>query len=225
MKCISLFGLIVLFLASHAQKNIDVTSDNVNALSTSFFNVVSGEPFVSAKFTKLVDGTPYFRNDWLKGNVTLGEGQQFAGVYIKLDLYNNEVHYRNENGGELIATSPIQKVILFDTAAQQVFSFVNGSFIESNSPLSGWYQLLVDGKILLLKKSDKKLEEEKPYGSATVEQSIVSLPRHYVLINKNLTEIKKLKDLPDILIDKKEEIVSYIKSRKFSKKNEGIWSL
>ena len=37
-----------------AQRTVDVTEGNVNALSSSFFNVVAGEPVVSAKFAKTV---------------------------------------------------------------------------------------------------------------------------------------------------------------------------
>ena len=30
---------------------------------------VSGEPLSSAKFSKLVKGSPYFNDEWMKGNV------------------------------------------------------------------------------------------------------------------------------------------------------------
>ncbi len=215
-----LFGFLFFNISLSAQQNVDVSSGNVNALSTSFFKVVGGEPFVSARFTKLVDGTPYFKNDWLKGKIILDGGQEFKGMEIKLDLYDSKVHYKDEKGQELIATSTIKKVVLFDTAARQVFNFVNGSFIETSDKISGWYQLLAEGKVSLLKKFEKKLEETKPYGSATVEQSIVSSPRYFIVINKTLAEIKKLKDLPDILPDKKEEIAAYIKTKKLSKRND-----
>ena len=87
-----ILGLLFFSFSLNAQQNVDVSSGDVNALSTSFFKVVGGEPFVSARFTKLVDGTPYFRTDWLKGNIILNGGQEFDGRYIKLDLYDNEVH-------------------------------------------------------------------------------------------------------------------------------------
>jgi hypothetical protein len=60
---------------SSAQKTIDVTTSNVNAMSPSFFNVIGGQPFVSAKFARLVEGTPYFRDEWMKGNVVLNGGR------------------------------------------------------------------------------------------------------------------------------------------------------
>jgi hypothetical protein len=130
-------------------------------------------------------------------------GAQYAGVYFKLDLYDNEVHFRDQKGNDMIATGSIQKIILFDTASQLLFNFVNGEFIQSSNRVRGWYQLLSEGRAWLFKKNDKQLHETKPYGSATIEQSIVTIGRYYVLYNGNFTEIKKLKDLPGILADKK----------------------
>ena len=53
---------------------------------------------VFAKFTKIVDGTPYFSDEWMKGNVVINGDNQFNGIYLKLDLYSNEVHYRDPKG-------------------------------------------------------------------------------------------------------------------------------
>lgn len=218
MKYFFLIGLCVCVLSLSAQKTVDVTEGNVSAMSPSFFNVVGGEPFVLAKFAKLVEGTPYFKDEWLKGNVILNGEKQYAGIYLKLDLYDNEVHYRDQKGNEMIATSLIQKLVLFDTATQQVFNFINGSYIQASSRINGWYQLLAEGKTSLFKKIDKQIHENKPYGSATIEQSIISSPHYYILLNGNFIEIKKFKGLPGILGDKKEEIAQYIKNKNLSGK-------
>jgi hypothetical protein len=97
---------------------------------------------------------------------------------------------------------------------------VNGEFIQSNNRARGWYQLLSEGSAWLFKKYDKQLHESKPYGSATIEQSIVTVPRYYVFYKGTFTEIKKIKDLPGILVDKKEEVVQYIKSNSLSGKTD-----
>jgi len=209
------FLFIVLYacsISSSAQKTVDVTTNDINALSTSFFNVVGGEPFVLAKFTKLVEGTPYFKEEWMKGNIIINGEKEYTGIYLKLDLFDNEVHYQDPKGIEMIATGLVQKIILFDTAAQQVFNFVNGVYIQANSRVKGWYQLLVNGKASLFKQINKQLRENKPYGSATIEQSIISSSHYYILYNGIFTEIKKIRDLPGILNDKKEEVVQYIKN-------------
>lgn len=205
---------------SSAQKTVDVTTGNVSAMSPTFFNVIGGQPFVSAKFAKLVEGTPYFKDEWMKGNVVVNGGAQYPGIYLKLDLYDNEVHFRDMKGNDMIATASIQKVILFDSAAQQVFNFVNGEFIQADTRVRGWYELLSEGKVWLFKKFNKQVQESRPYGSATIEQSIITFANYYVLYNGTFTEIKKMKDLPGILVDKKEQLAQYIKSNNLSGKTE-----
>ena len=205
----------------YAQKSVDVTTGNASALSPNFFTVVNGEPIVFAKFTQLVSGTPYFRDEWMRGNVVMnGAEQQYAGVLLKLDLYQNEVHYQSLSGVEMIAITPIQRVILFDTAAEQIFNFVNGQFIEATSPIRGWYIMLTEGNATLFKQMRKHLTENKPYGSATFEQSISNTFHYYILYRGNFTEAKKIRDLPDLLPEKKSQIAEYIKNNKLSGKTD-----
>ena len=217
--CYIIFCISV--IPSAAQKTVDVSSDNGNAMSPAFFMVVNGHPFVMAKFTKLVEGTPFFKDEWMKGNVVVNGGTQYSGIYLKLDLFDNEVHFQDQKGTEMIATTRIQKIILLDTAMQQLYNFVNGEFIQANVRIKGWYQLLTEGKATLLKKFSKQLHELRPYGSATVEQTIFTSPRYYILHDGTFTEIKKIKEMADILTDKRDEVAQYIKTNNLSGKTDG----
>jgi len=207
-----------------AQKAVDVTQGNNSAMSPSFFTVVNGEPVVFAKFTKIVDGTPYFSDEWMKGNVVINAGSEFAGIYLKLDLYDNEVHYRDPKGNELIAATPIQKLILFDSSSQRVFTFINGAYINTNDHVKGWYQLLADGKASMFKQIKKRMSEDKPYGSATIERSVRTSFQYYALYNGNFIQVKKFKELPDVLSDKKEEITKYIEGNNLPGKTDDDYS-
>jgi len=203
-----------------AQKTVDVAEGNASAMSPSFFSVVGGEPVVFAKFTKIVDGSLYFSDEWMKGNVVVNGENQFNGIYLKLDLYTNEVHYRDLKGGELIATTSIQKVILFDSSSQLVFSFVNGQYINTKNHLKGWYQLLTEGKASVFKQIKKQINENKPYGSATIERSVYTSSQYYALYNDGFLQIKKFKEIPEILADKKDEVSKYIKANDLSGKTD-----
>jgi len=203
-----------------AQKTVDVAEGNASAMSPSFFSVVGGEPVVFAKFAKIVDGTPYFSDEWMKGNVVINGDKQFTGVYLKLDLYNNEVHYRDVKGSELVAVTPIQRLILFDSSSQLVFNFVNGAYINTTSHAKGWYQLLTEGKVSVFKQIKKQMNENKPYGSATIERSVSTSFQYFALSEGNLIQIKKCKEIPDVLSDKKDELSKYIKTNNLSGKTD-----
>jgi hypothetical protein len=62
--------------------------------------------------------------------------------------------------------------------------------------------------------------EVKPYGSATYEQLIETYERRMLLLNKNFTEIKNIKDLSNMFADKKNEVQQYIKDHNLSSKSD-----
>ena len=76
------FSSLSHFLYSCSKNNKCCRWQIVDAISPAFFNVVGGEPVVSVRFAKLVAGTPYFTNEWMKGNVTTKNGALFSGVYL-----------------------------------------------------------------------------------------------------------------------------------------------
>ena len=220
MKSFIIILLSCSTISTLAQKTVDVSDGNVSAMSPSFFNLVAGVPVVSARFAKIVEGTPYFNDEWMKGTVVMNSDDHFTGVYLKLDLYNNEVHYRDAGGNELVATTTIKKIILFDSAAQRIFNFINGEYINANSHIKGWYELLVEGEASAFKQIRKQINEDKPYGSATVEQSIHTSFLYYTLYNGNFVLIKKFRDIPDVLRDKKDQVTKYIKDNKLAGKSD-----
>src|SRR5258706_16439289 len=100
--------------------------------------MVGEKPFLKAKFARVVEGSAYFAEEWMKGNVVVN-ATPYPGVWLKLDLLDNEVHYRNTSGEEMIATKKIEKVILTDTTAGKVFTFIHSSFLPNNPVLQkGW---------------------------------------------------------------------------------------
>src|SRR5205823_6477163 len=88
-------------------------------------------------------------------------------------------------------------------------------------PKNGWYQLLTESPLTrLYKQSVKNLQEIKPYNSATVEQYIRTSNIYYVLCNGKFTVVKKIKDLGDIFIDKKQEVLKYISDNKLNGRSD-----
>ena len=69
----------------------------------------------------------------------------------------------------------------------------------------------------LYKQYKKKISESRPYGSATVEQSIKTELRYFVLISGKWVRIKKIKELTDLLTDKKKEIQKFVEDKKLTK--------
>lgn len=213
MKILMAVAFAFLSIQLSAQRTVDVTSGDVNAVS--LYTVVGGEPIVMAKFVKLVEGSRYFKDDWMKGIIIMPSGQEHKNISLKLDLYENNVHYLDEKAGELIASGLIKEVILIDEVNDVNYRFVHSSALEKITGVKkGWYQWLHTGtSASLYKFFNKTLVENKPYGSATTEQSIKTTSQYLVLYNNALLEIKKLKDAPAVLANKKNDLEEFLKTK------------
>jgi hypothetical protein len=208
------FCLAVLSWATaDAQRTIDVNSD-INI--TNVFHSIGGEPVVTAKFSRLVEGTSFFKDDWITGDLILPGGQLVRGLPLKLDLYHREVHYKDDKDNQYLATSPIREVVLVKSL--DTFRFVHSAYLPSAPKVKeGWYQQMFAGAATLYKYYKKDLSENKPFDSPIMEQRIRTTPVYYVAYNNSFTEVKKPKDVAAVLSSKKSELESWL-----SKEGKGL---
>ena len=208
MKHIFTAAACFLSIISVAQKTIDV--DKITGVPQNTFYSVGGEPFVNVKFVRLISGTPYFSDEWMKGTGVSGTGVTYKAGVLKLDLFDNKVHFLDAGGNEMISTSPLKELLLTDTLSGKSYHFVHSSLFASPTIKQGWYLLLAAGTIGLYQYFSKMISETKPYGSATTEQHIITKDEYYVYHNATLQQIKKPKDLPAILTDHKKELEEFL---------------
>ena len=212
MRCLITFFMLLLFQFCSAQQVVDVSKQDFHVGPNTFF-VSGGEPFVTAKFVNLVEGTPYFKDEWLKGIVVDGASNELKDIKLKIDLVDNNVHYLDLQEKEFIATIPIREVVLTETGNN--YRFVHSISLEkvNNVEKNKWYMWLVSGTASLYKKFEKDLSEFKGYGSATVEQRIKTREKYLILINNSFLEVKKIKDVPSLLPSKKKELEEFLKTK------------
>lgn len=201
-----------------AQRVVDVNKDNVNVGALVFFS--AGEPFSPVKYVKVVEGTPYFKEEWMRGSVLSKDNVEYMNLQLRLDLLSNTLEYIDKNGQQMVTTTPVREVRLVDSMTGQSFVFVHSSSIMENAPEQTWLQAVVSGKASLYKKINKSLLESKPYGSASTEQKILSTDQYYLFTGNSLYRIKKFKDLPGMLPGKKTETSKFISDKKLSGKAE-----
>jgi len=216
----SYFSLIC--LATTSQTTVDVDKESsVAGGALKYVYTVAGTPFVNAKFAKVVEGSPFFNEQIMRGAIILSEGKEYRNILLRLNLLESQVNYIDEKQIEMIATTPVSEVVLWDTINNNYFRFVFSNYIETtDKPEKYFYELLQAGKVELYKQYKKDMLESKPYGSATVEQSIKTESRYFVLISGKWVRIKKIKELTDLLIDKKNEIQKFVEDKKLTKDSE-----
>ena len=204
-----------------SQKLIDVEKEANSATIFNYMYTVSGTPFVNAKFSRVVEGSPFFNEQMMKGAVILSEGKEYRHILVRLNLLDFQVNYMGEKQIELVASTPIREIVLWDTINNKDYRFVSSNFIEAaEKPEKDFYELLQAGKAELYKQHKKHMLESKPYGSATVEQRIQTEIFYFVLKDKQWKRVKKLKDLTALLNDKASDIAKFISDNKITGDNQ-----
>lgn len=220
MRKFFLFILLLPALAASTQKTVDVGKEPVSFASNQLFTV-GGEAYVKTKFARVVEGSAFFAEEFMQGAIILSEGREYKYKLVRLNLIDGQVNYINEQGAELVATTPIREVVFWDTLHKKDHRFVQSDYIEADKkPEKDFYELLQAGAAELYKQHKKALVESQQYGNATYEQRILTELRYFILHNKKWQRIKKLKDLPETLSDKKKELQQFISTQKLSADTE-----
>jgi len=196
------------------QGRVNVASDDINMQLGTFFQAVNGVPLNTNTFYKVVEGSPFFMEHWMKGAASLGE-KEYKNLRLKLNLMDDKVHFMDAKGNEIICSTPINSVSLTDSLTGKQYRFVHGSNIPSTQDTrSAWMELVTDGaKAQLYCHHKKNISETRPYGSATLEQRILTSDLYYVRVGDKLVRVKKLSDIISALDSKQEE------AQQWSKKN------
>lgn len=225
MRCIVILLFIVPCFA-FAQQTVDVTRMDVNPIGSSMFYTVSGTPFSPYKYVKVVSGSPYFNDDWMKGIAILAGNRRAKCDFVKLDLLSGEVLYKDSTGTELIATTPIQQLTLIDSASGKEVVFINSSVVPAagNKLIDGWYQVLEKGTATLYKKVKKSISEQQLYNSATAEQTIHTESEYFIGVTDELSFVKKPRDISTVLSDKKNQLDEFIAANKLTGKTDAAFT-
>ncbi len=193
----------------------------------SFFNVVNSEPITAPGNPKQLQGSPFFNDNWMKGIITLSDGKSYSGERLKLDLLNTKLYFINQNGQEKVIVSPINRIVLLDSATGRVHTFVHSFALPLHPDLqdSAWLEVLQQGPAQLIKYHKKELVERSSYAAASTEQ-IKTQARYYLLYDGLLHKVNAFRDLHSILTAHNKELDEYINKQHPSwKKEEDIISV
>lgn len=216
MKRLTCFFFFFSCIISFSQ-TIDV--DKPGSKSAALTNVFSdvGTPFIEAKFVRLVSGSPFFNEKMMKGILISGNNTEYRNLIMRINLLESQVNFLNTKQQEMIVGAAIREVTLWDTINKKNYHFVYSDYIETTAKLEkGFYQVSEKGNATLYTLQKKVLKETRQFNAATYEQSIETYSTYFVLIGKEWKKVNKIKDLPSVLSDKKNEIQEYINSKGLS---------
>jgi hypothetical protein len=170
--------------------------------------------FLHLGYSHKIEGTAYYPdNAWHKGSL-IYDGIFFADVNMMYDVYKDELIIQHFH--RLMMVLHGEKVKEFTIDIGKFVRVVRDSL--RNVPLStGFYQELYKGKITLLAKRQKLLEERI---TDVLEQEFIPKNFYYLYRNNTWHTVKSYKDLLGVLKERSKEIRQHLKKNKVKYRKE-----
>ena len=169
----------------------------------SFFPVMGALPSTNTSQFELSKGSPFYKDEWTLATLINEKGQSYKNVPVKVDLFQNNILFRDSAGRELIIGTPLREVRFTAGNADKLPHFINGNILPNAK--KGWFQLLVNDSISLIRESKKAIEQHTSYGSAP-EYSMVTTESYFVYYGNKEYEVRKPADLISIIPGKENEL-------------------
>lgn len=165
--------------------------------------------------TYIPDGSPYFYDDYKWADVTTVSGNTYKNVRIKFNLLECQLQYLQDDGAEMISTTPVRSIYFMNVATDN--GSLSNVLLQSNSgtlnkPGSVTYQMIDSGKVSLLKQIVVSYRDEKRYGEAVTTRHFDRKEAEYIQM-KDAEPVKLQKSrvfVTELLKDKKQLINAYI---------------
>lgn len=182
----------------------------------------NGRPLLAIHYTD-VKGSPFFAENWNKGKVRLADGETFDNMDLKYDQVSDQLIFKNSIGAAMTFVKPVNEFTLFSSASSELqhIRFRNGYIAANGNTAKTFYQVLIDGETPLLKRSFKKVSENKPYGSATVIKTFEETHFYYLVQQGTPVKIKNdKKAVLEALDNYKVELEEFVKINNLNFKSE-----
>lgn len=175
-------------------------------------NNVHGDPLLEKEYVD-IKGSPYLDDEWIDGTVKLQDGSEHT-MPLKFDLVKNYPCFRGDNGETL---KFLAKVTQFSISNNL---FENGYPKIGNLNPNSYYQLLIDGKVQLLKYIGKEISIEKDYSSANSIKQFDEVIDYYLYKNDKMYDIRDRKSIISALGSTSAGVEKYINDNKLNLKKE-----
>lgn len=200
------------------QKTIRAT--NIAELFTKRPNFIGGnQVFGIPPEPKRLIGNFYLDTKWNKASILLYKDNEVVeGYFVRYNINSNNFELRADEA-DLVSTMPglrVQNIVWIDNEHNVPRYFVNGmDLLEDGVPISGFFEVLVDGQMPLVRRTVASIKESN-YNQALMvgerNDQIIKRNQYYYLNGKNLYLIpKNKKKFFKIFGDKSEELEKFVK--------------
>lgn len=161
-------------------------------------------------------GDTYWDKHWGKSSLLLYKNDELVeGYVIRYDIYKNEFEFLIQKDVRVLQGTRVKNIVWIDSISNQTRYMVNAKdYLENDVPLIGFFEVLVEGEITLLKKI--RLEILKPdfnpaLNVGSKDTRIVKKQTFYYSTDNHLTKIKSKKSLESISKENAKQMEVFIK--------------
>ena len=164
--------------------------------------------FVPETYAK-IEGSPYLSVEWAYARIKLADSRKFDSVLVKLDLYENKVHFKDEMGRARMVAIDVKEIEIKDVSSKWNNTFFVTGYGENKRE---FYQVIADGsKAGLLKKMNVIIKQTKDFNKP--EKNSFELQNVLYIYSKDVLYVEKkncLSTIPAFKDDNK--ITTFISS-------------
>lgn len=191
---------------------------------TSIYNNVLGTPIESKKSKDNPVGSKFLYETWTTGDVLQEDNKYFNGMNLKYNIYDDQLIFKNQKDEILAFKTLVKEFHLYedvDDTTKTVRVYKNGFPEVEKYNKKSYYQVLVDGKVMLLKKYYLSFVESMPYGTSDIQKTLIPNQAYYLFFNGKMTKVKKQKDnILSTLPNQKSALNLYVKNEKIKFKTD-----
>ena len=130
-----------------------------------------------------VEESPFLSDKWAYARIKLNDNRVFDSVLVKINLFENKVHFRDNNDKERMIAVQVKELEIRDQSS----SYNNTVFVSGyGKDPNVFYQVLSDGKKIGYIKEMKKVIKEYRVFNAPVQKKFELLPEKLCLYSKGI---------------------------------------
>lgn len=166
------------------------------------------------------EGSPYNTKEFMEGTVTLGNGNTYKGLSVRINFLSNEVEFIDNTGNEMVIALPVKEVQVKTPDGIKVYR-AGFSPVEDRE-ITAFYEVLDSGSALLLKYAEVKFSERQPYPNARFVRTYRDRTLYYMSTDgKSVKRMPKdAVEIPALLGGQQKEMMGFIQKESIKLKRE-----
>jgi hypothetical protein len=233
MKTLTHLFLFALSISSAVSQSQDknylsnrYSLERMGAINPNSNSVLPGLPAVNPE----VIGDPFLKSHFSLTSALLYNDQTLNGIQSKYDLLHDDFYIQAKQGLRVLSGYQVKSYTFIDSITKKSSTYINAKeFKTGNSnPLKGFFEIVFDGKMAYLKKTDASVQKANYHVALNVgrqNHEVSKKIEYYYLVNDIVEKLPTAKHLTTIFGEHQAVMEKFIKVNQLNLKDERHISL